>query len=176
MTWLEEWVRTIIILVFFAGFLELLLPSGNMKPTVQVLVGLFVLVLLLGPVSSLVAHIRNKPEFELPRVAEAQTEEVLARGEDLREKQLDQILIQYRENVKQQVESLLKLQDEQVKVTVEVEVVDQFGDTNFGQLRSLTVTLQTDQQQRRTTDTEKLTRFLSEFYGLSKDKVTVVSI
>ena len=48
MAWLNEWVRTIIILVFFAGFLELLLPSGNMRPMVQVLVGLFVLLLLLG--------------------------------------------------------------------------------------------------------------------------------
>lgn len=173
MVWLQDWVRTIIILVFFAGFLELLLPSGNMKPMVQVLVGLFVLILLLGPVSALVDQIQNQTEPGLPRIAEAETDEVLARGKDLEQQQLQQVLTQYRTNIEQQVLWLLRSQDETVRAAVTVDVADRANGVDFGQLRSLTVVLQADKQQREQVNTESIATFLADFYGLAKDKVAV---
>lgn len=176
MTWLQDWVRTIIILVFFAGFLELLLPSGNMKPTVQVLVGLFVLILLLGPISSLISYIRTEPELVFPRIAETQTMDVLARGEDLKGEQLEQILTQYRFNVEQQVKSLLKLQNENLEVLVVVDIVDQLSQADFGQLRSLEVMIPSQEQEEQTINMEVLAKFLANFYGMEEDKVTVTWI
>ena len=128
MAWLNEWVRTIIILVFFAGFLELLLPSGNMRPMVQVLVGLFVLLLLLGPVSTVADLIRQQPGFGLPEIAETATDTLLKEGHKLEEQQFEQILTQYRINIEQQVLSLLKFQgSDNIKARVMVDIIDQPG-------------------------------------------------
>ncbi len=176
MIWIQDWVRTIIILVFFAGFLELLLPSGNMKPTVQVLVGLFVLILMLGPVSSLIAHLQGEPNLELPMVADEQTADVLAQGEGLRSKQLERILNQYRDNVEQQVKSLLKLHNDNADATVTVDVIDDVSQTSFGQLRSLEVVIQTKEWREEAIDTDELVMFLADFYGLEKDKVKITVV
>ncbi|NMA54650.1 MAG: stage III sporulation protein AF [Firmicutes bacterium] len=173
MAWLNEWVRTIIILVFFAGFLELLLPSGNMRPMVQVLVGLFVLLLLLGPVSTVADLIRQQPGFGLPEIAETATDTLLKEGHKLEEQQFEQILTQYRINIEQQVLSLLKFQgSDNIKARVMVDIIDQPG-ADLGRLCSITVILESEQTETQQVEPEKISALLAEFYDLTADKVKV---
>ncbi|MGI6129925.1 MAG: stage III sporulation protein AF [bacterium] len=173
MVWLQDWVRTIIVLVIFAGFLELLLPSGNMKSTVQVLVGLFVLTLLLNPITAIIGRISYEPEIELPVLSETETSAVLAQGEHLREKQLEYALAEYKINIAQQIKSLLELRDETLEVEVIVNVVTDPNQNDFGQLSSLNLNLRPINWEEKTTDTETLAAWLADFYGLTRDKVIV---
>lgn len=46
---LSEIVRNVLVIVLVAGFLEMLLPEGNMKPLVRLCIGLFVLIAVLNP-------------------------------------------------------------------------------------------------------------------------------
>lgn len=173
MSWLQDWVRTIIILVLFAGFLELLLPSGNMKPIVQVLMGLFVISLLLGPITSVLGYIRQQPEMPLPTVVVADTTTVLAQGDQLREERLEQVLAEYRSSVAKQIKALLKLKNETVEAEIMVNIRSDTNKADFGQLSSIQVSLQTSTAQGELTDTDTLAAFLADFYGLDRDKVTV---
>ncbi|MDK2926124.1 MAG: stage sporulation protein, partial [Bacillota bacterium] len=56
---MKEWIRNIVVLVLFGGFVELLLPSNSMKRFLQVVVGLFVLTMLLEPVTLLVNKVEE---------------------------------------------------------------------------------------------------------------------
>ncbi|MDT8901063.1 stage III sporulation protein AF [Anaeroselena agilis] len=46
---LTDWVRNIIMVVLFATFLELLLPSSGMQRFVRVIMGMLILLAILGP-------------------------------------------------------------------------------------------------------------------------------
>ncbi|HKM40011.1 MAG TPA: stage III sporulation protein AF [bacterium] len=173
MTWLRDWVQTVIILVLFAGFLELLLPSGNMKPMVQVLVGLFVLLILLGPVTAMVDRIGHQRELGLPRVDETATQEILVRGKELEHQQLEQVLVQYKANIEQQVLSLLRFGGNAIKAQVIVDIISEVGRADFGKICSLRVILKSDGERHKEIEPELVAMLLTEYYDLTPDKVVV---
>lgn len=51
---ITAWVKTIIFIVLFASFLELLLPAGGMRRFVRVIMGLLVMLVMLNPVVEVV--------------------------------------------------------------------------------------------------------------------------
>ncbi len=56
---LTEIVRNVLIIVLVAGFLEMLLPEGNMKPLVRLCIGMFILIAVLNPVLTCFFSERN---------------------------------------------------------------------------------------------------------------------
>lgn len=50
MAQITEWVKTVIFVVLFAAFLELLLPASGMRRFVRVVMGLLILLVMLNPV------------------------------------------------------------------------------------------------------------------------------
>lgn len=63
MALLTDWVRNIVLVVLFASFLELLLPSSGMQRFVRVIMGLMILLTILNPVLDL---LQNRPAGEIP--------------------------------------------------------------------------------------------------------------
>lgn len=53
---LTAWIKNIIFIVLFASFLELLLPNSSMQRFVRVIMGLFIMLAILGPVIDVVQH------------------------------------------------------------------------------------------------------------------------
>jgi stage III sporulation protein AF len=61
---LNDWVKTIILVVLFASFLELLLPASSMQRFVRVIMGLLVMLTMLNPVVEFIQS-RSTPQ-EIP--------------------------------------------------------------------------------------------------------------
>ncbi len=61
-----DWVRNIVMVVLFASFLELLLPSSGMQRFVRVIMGLLILLAILGPVVDI---LQSRVAPELPALA-----------------------------------------------------------------------------------------------------------
>lgn len=53
MQWLNDWLKTVITIVMFAAFVDLLLPSSKMQRYVKTVLSLFILLTLLSPVLDL---------------------------------------------------------------------------------------------------------------------------
>lgn len=175
MTWLREWVQTILVLVLFAGFLELLLPSDTMKRFVQVVVGLFILSAILGPLVALTENLRQGPAFALPAIRKPDTMQVVRRGEELARRQREEVLQAYRDNVARQVVSLVELDGSCKVVAVQVEVEEGVDKPTFGQLLSLRLTLEPSPGVPAY-DPGKLAELLANFYGLPPDRVTIDTV
>ena len=58
---ITDWVKTIILVVLFASFLELLLPVSSMQRFVRVIMGLLVMLTILNPVVEFIQS-RSMPE------------------------------------------------------------------------------------------------------------------
>ncbi|WP_442601222.1 stage III sporulation protein AF [Paenibacillus sp. KN14-4R] len=70
MAWLNSWLKTVIIIILFASFIDLLLPSAKMHRYVKTVVSLFILLTLLTPVIQLFS--KNWNVEKLLASAEAQ--------------------------------------------------------------------------------------------------------
>lgn len=68
------WIKSIIFVVLFASFLELLLPSNNMQRFVRVILGLFIMLAILNPVIGFIE--KGLASDQLPALA-ARTENSL---------------------------------------------------------------------------------------------------
>jgi len=103
-------VRNIAVVIILASFMELLLPNSSMRRFVQLVMGLFVLMAILSPVSRLL----NKPlEFEVPAWSQNEAggsgqefAQVLQQGKSLREKGEQAALEEYRKVLERQAKAL----------------------------------------------------------------------
>ncbi len=121
---LKELVRNVVIIILLTTFLDMLLPSGSLRPFVKVIMGLFVLVSLLNP---LLSFFLNENEFEVfawqQENSTAGFDTVLADSSRLNNVNQEIFLRNYASQIAVQMESLLKLvkgaEDINVQVVLE---------------------------------------------------------
>ncbi|MGI6435108.1 MAG: stage III sporulation protein AF [Syntrophomonadaceae bacterium] len=82
-----EIVKNLLVIIIMASFLELLLPSGTMKPYVRLAIGLFVLIAVLNPAIRLLfpEDALQISSWEWSDYGDSQ-EEVLEKGSELHQK------------------------------------------------------------------------------------------
>jgi len=82
MEWLSAWLKTVIIVILFAAFVDLLLPSSKMQRYVKTVLSLFILLTLLSPVLELLRGNWNVEKLlaDAEREQAAAAAEVLGRG------------------------------------------------------------------------------------------------
>ncbi len=102
-------VRNIAIVILLASFLELLLPNNSMRRFVQLVMGLFVLMAVLGPVVKLL----DRPlSFEIPAWSETgagsdqELAQVLQQGQSLKDKSKQAAMDGLKQALEQQAKAL----------------------------------------------------------------------
>jgi stage III sporulation protein AF len=116
-------VRNIAIVILLASFLELLLPNGSMRRFVQLIMGLFVLIAILGPVANLL----DRPvDFMIPAWSEQKATDnqeelatVIQQGQSIRDKSQAIALGEYKKAIEQQAKALALTVKGVQEVTIE---------------------------------------------------------
>ena len=124
MTALTEIVRNVLVIVLVAGFLEMLLPEGNMKPLVRLCIGMFILIAVLNPVLNFFFNERDfqigswdyQPEQAEP-VIDIETE-----GARINRAMLDQSQKVARAKLEEQINAVAVLVPGVEKVAAQVEI------------------------------------------------------
>lgn len=100
MDWLSGWLKSVIIVVMFAAFVDLILPGKTMQRYARLVLSMLILLALLRPVVNLLTEPpENKLAIELDALEkgrnvpeEASLERILAQAEKLKDVQLQQSL------------------------------------------------------------------------------------
>ncbi|MFC7681917.1 stage III sporulation protein AF [Paenibacillus sp. GCM10028914] len=123
MDWLSEWLKSVIMIVLFAAFVDLILPSKSMQRYARLVLSMLILLALLRPIISLLTVSPEKQfALELERVEngtntprEAELDYILAQAEKLKNVQQSQSLQWAGEEVaKQMKDQITKETGEQV--------------------------------------------------------------
>lgn len=64
---LSSWVKSIVLVVLFASFLELLLPNGSLQRFIRVIMGLFIMLTILNPIVDVIQN--HGMEGQLPALS-----------------------------------------------------------------------------------------------------------
>jgi stage III sporulation protein AF len=137
---LRNIVQNILIIIMLTTLLEMLLPKGDMRRYVRLVMGLFIIMVVLHPVLSLFNGGVNMQAVGFNAgPQDGGLAAAVSKGKKLGEEQKSRALAGLQEKINGQVMALARL-DKTVKVTdVQVEMVDDPQSENFGQIKNIIV-------------------------------------
>lgn len=131
-------VQNLIVIVILAIFLEMLLPAGDLRKYVKMVMGLLIIVAVVQAVGDLVRmdYGGDLPSFT-QKEDKVQLSGILEAGKKISGDQQQKAIEQYRRGLANQVMALAGINKEVPVVEVEVKVQSERSDPGFGQLREI---------------------------------------
>ncbi|MGI6678571.1 MAG: stage III sporulation protein AF [Dehalobacterium sp.] len=104
-------VRNVTVIVVIAGFLEMLLPAGEIKKFVKTVLGLFILVTILNPLISLLDQNKSAEvlAWQDPIIKNSSLETILGQSEEISQEMNEKAMVMYQENLAKQLETVVNL-------------------------------------------------------------------
>lgn len=103
-------VRSVTIIVLIAGFLEMLLPSGEIKRFVKAILGLFILVSMLNPILGLFdKNVVSEVLAWQDPVQGTALSTIMVQGEEISREMNEEAVEMYGKNLAKQIETVVKL-------------------------------------------------------------------
>lgn len=190
---ITEWVKSIVMVVLFATFLEFLLPASSMQRFVRVIMGLFIMLSILNPLIH-VLHSQLLPEpvavFGNPAAKSTEVERISREAAKGRSQLTHEM---YRKDLANQIRALVMAIEGIAEVRVAVDTNDQEGSKNIGAIKHITlyvqpgpadmgrkiqkITINTPTAENRselsTATRDKIRRVITELYTIREDQLTI---
>jgi len=186
---LTDIVRNVLVIVLVAGFLEMLLPEGNMKPLVRLCIGMFILIAVLNPVLGFFFDERSfqidswdyQPKQSDPVI------DIEEEGNRIHQTLINQSKIAAKEKLEEQIDAVAVLVPGVEKVQSQVEV-DQSGKVQNLILSVQIESTEVDRGNNKTGKTrgengadadyqariaDKISGLMHNFYGLEENAIKI---
>ncbi|MDD2496659.1 MAG: stage III sporulation protein AF [Desulfitobacteriaceae bacterium] len=196
---ISELVRNVTIIVLIAGFLEMMLPSSELKRFIKMVMGLFVLVSILNPIVSL---LRQETAYEVfawqDPVQGMKLNSILQQGEELSRDMTEKAEVMYANSMAKQMETIVKLVKGVAWVEADVEVKETGKHPDYGKIERAVLVIGIGEQEQSTIEpinikisgeeifevpqAEKdeikyrVVEALKNFYGLTEEQISVVIV
>ena len=106
MEWISNWIQGIIVAVIIGTIIEMILPEGNCKKYIKVVIGVYILFSIISPVITKFtgSNLKLTNIFDLNEYMQASSSE----HQNLEESQEEQIRSIYESNLKNDIKEKLK--------------------------------------------------------------------
>lgn len=195
MNWISGWIQGIIIAVIIGTIIEMLLPDGNCKKYVKVVIGVYILFSIVSPVITKVTgnEFRVSDIYDINSYIEASTKSTQDYAEINKENQIKQIYeTNLKKDMKQKIEEkgykvksiFLELaNDEQYtikKINISLSLKEQNTEENDVKIVNEIQISVADNNENQTDDVkisykeqENLKTYLSSVYNLDKKDINI---
>lgn len=163
MEWLREWIMYLAGLVMLFAVLETVLPDGDMKKCVRLVMGLVLIIAVTKPIVNFSA---DKIDFAESAVRRETAAELKNR---MSEKERICVMRIYREKLGENIKNEIA-EDCGGRVEVKTEVEDTDAE-RFGEISGVTVIIYSD----TVTDSDKVRQTISRKFGVDKNNIRVIS-
>lgn len=193
--WLRSWSNQVIVSVIIATIIEMILPEGNNKKYIKMIIGIYVLFTIIQPViTKLTGNEINFNDFNYNKYFKntVQTSSNTDKFEDTNSKLIKQTYIDsIKRDIKQKVElkgfKVLKceldiIQDENLLKSIELNLEkikkeENENSTNKIQVNEVNISKKVISENKKETisdkDKEKLKEYLSEEYRIEIDNIKI---
>lgn len=191
---LTAWVKNIIFIVLFASFLELLLPSNSMQRFVRVIMGLFIMLAILGPVIDVVQHSITPMQVPTLSGSGGNATTIVKDAQNFAQQRETVVALQYKKELAQQMQVMITALEGVADAKVVIEINDNDG-VEKGKVKSVMVYLTPGVGSKKlpiqkvtigsegkisnevnSKLAEKVKRLLIELYQLPKEIITVQGV
>lgn len=145
---ITDLVRNVALIVLLAGFLEMLLPSSEMKRFVKVVMGLFILVSILNPLLSLFQKnsVYEVTAWQDPN-QEAELASIISNGEQLSQELNEEAMEVYSKRMAKQIEAVTKLIKGVSWVEADVEVSKESEKIEYDNIKRVVLVIGTGENE-----------------------------
>ncbi|QSQ10041.1 hypothetical protein H0A61_02433 [Koleobacter methoxysyntrophicus] len=138
---LKNWIRSIVLIIFFAFLLEVFMPRSDLSRYIKVILGFLVIITVLSPVLSLfnLDFDFNQRIWAIKNDIEIQ--EITERGKSIQKDYNEQAIEQYKKGIVEQIKShiLDVVGLDESKIEINVEICEDIHDKDFGKLQGVEV-------------------------------------
>lgn len=141
-------VRNVTIVVLIAGFLEMLLPSGEIKRFVKAVLGLFILVSILNPLLGFFdKNVVSEVLAWQDPIQGTELNTIMAQGEELSQEMNEKAVELYRRNLAKQIETVVKLVKGVAWVEADVKMGENQTNPNYQEIENVALVVGTAEKQ-----------------------------
>lgn len=127
MEWVSNWIQGIIIAVIISTIIEMVLPEGNCKKYIKVVIGVYILFSIISPVINKVTgnNLKLADIFDLDEYIEASTSNTYQNVNDAQERQIKEI---YQNSLKNDMKEKVQTKGYKViNIFVDIEDNEQYS-------------------------------------------------
>ena len=158
-SFLKIWSNQIIVAVIVATILEMLLPKGNNKKFVKMVIGLYVLIAIIEPVFSKISgKTIDINDFNYQKYWKDDSITTTSQNFENQNKEL--IQKSYQENIKTDIQNKLKQKGYEI-LSIQIEINENDGE-NYGKIEKLSLKLQKSDNVEDENDSNNLNVFIEE--------------
>lgn len=132
-------VKSILVIIMLAAFLEIVLPRSDMKRYVNLVIGLFVILAVLNPFLTLINKGLDLDVFDDMTAKTPDTESLIRIGKEMAAEDRTKATQQYREKLSRQIMGIAGMYQNTKTTGVDVEMVDDPDSENFGQIKKIII-------------------------------------
>ena len=122
---LRPWIMNIVIVIFFLLLTDMILPEGNIKQYVKVILGLFIILVIIEPLTGIKSISTNFENIYIETAAFLETDSINMGVEALNNYHKEKALELYKENIEKSVVNTvskeLSIDSSMIKVQLELE-------------------------------------------------------
>lgn len=135
------WINTIVVTIIFSAFVEMLMPSNNMKKYIKLVLGLLIMAVILEPVLQYMKKGYSLSGYSFKYTNILDSSYIKQESETYSQKQQDSVVKLYKQNLEEKMAEGIKKLVSNKNVSVSVDIVDDINNKNFGDINKVTVTL-----------------------------------
>lgn len=132
-------VKSVLVIIMTAAFLEIVLPRSDIKRYINLIIGLFVVIAVLNPFLEVIHRELTFDVFDRAAVPESETRAIISKGRQMAAGQKSRAARQYKEKLTKQITALAALYPNARVKRVEIDMVEDTTDPNFGQVKRITL-------------------------------------
>jgi len=140
---LKSWIINIVIVIFFIAFIEILLPTSNMKKYINMVFGLLIIIVLINPIIKLMSSDINIDREVFYNLRSYNTFGVEGNSKYI-ELQNQQITEVYKKKLAKEIAEVIKTQVNYKVLEIKVHIEEDIAQDDFGKLTGVEVYLGTD--------------------------------
>ncbi|OCL26952.1 stage III sporulation protein AF [Orenia metallireducens] len=181
MDFLTNWIRNIVLVIIFANFIEMLLPNNNTKREINMVIGLFIILVILSPIINLLNYQSNFLSlFNIFNYSKPSFEEIVQEGEKLKEDNQGRAK-DYKRRLNRQIEALIKLNSDltDIKAKVDFNSNSQLKGVSIKgrdtRVKKVSVDLSKNNPPQDNEDNQmaELKELIASFYGIDTEQITI---
>ncbi|MHB9095277.1 MAG: stage III sporulation protein AF [Eubacteriales bacterium] len=135
---LRVMVKSVIVIIIMAAFLEIILPRSSIKRYINLIIGLFVIIAVLNP---FLAVVHKGFSFDILENTDSRSEQdtgaLIQKGRDIAAGQKAGVARQYKEKLAKQILSLANVSNDGFISGVDIDMVDDAANPNFGRINRI---------------------------------------
>ncbi len=141
MALIKEWVITIISVIIFATFMEILIPNSNYKRYVNVVIGFLFIIIILTPLTEFIGGQINFEEEILKTSNQLELSTAQNKINNIQHSNKETILALYKNKISKQIKNHIEDKTEYIVNEIAMKVEDNSNSTEFGLIKELNITL-----------------------------------